>query len=354
MKKMLRLAAAFAALAAMTSFIACSNDDDDEDDSSKNGLENTYWAAEDISEAATETVNITLKNAVYVHIEDSSKGTAYGVDTESLDYSSLDVTKTNSVDVAYSSEKNTFTYVVDGSKITITNKYTDDDGKEQTETIEGTIASDKKSFTTTETDDGETVTTTYTKIDKAPENATLVITVAGSDSSETGGDSDDSTSGSEEPATKTYTLDANTLTTFAASAKTDGQEEELDDYFTAIWSVKSKVDASAKTFDDGYTGTQRINFGGKMLKNKNAIKFTTTKAASVKIWWAEGGDDNRQIGIASATDYSGESANTVVATTETLEKNAACVSTLELSEAGTWILGGITNNNYIFKIEVTE
>lgn len=230
MKKMLRLAVAFAALAAMTSFIACSNDDDDGDDNNKNGLENTYWTAEDISEDATETVNITLKNAVYIHIEDSSKGSAYGADVESIDYTSLDYTTTNSVNINYSSEKDTFTYVVDGSKITITSKYTDDDGKEQTETIEGTLASDKKSFTTTETDDGETVTTTYTRISNAPANATLVITVAGSDSGETGGESGGSTSGSEESTTVDAAWDFNVtaltnagLTTTAAKPSADAE-----------------------------------------------------------------------------------------------------------------------------------
>lgn len=256
MKKMLRLAAAFAALAAMTSFIACSNDDDNGDDSSKNGLENTYWAAEDISVMETETVNITLKNAVYVHIEDSSKGTSYGADIESLDRDSLDVTKTDSVDVAYSSEKNTFTYVVDGSKITITSKYTDDDGKEQTETIEGTIASDKKSFTTTETDDGETVTVTYTKIDKAPANATLVITVAGSDSSETGGDSDDSTNGSEEKTTVDAAWDFNVTSLTNAGLSTTAAKPLADAEIAVSSGSGAKLTLLAQT--------------GKSLKIQNA------------------------------------------------------------------------------------
>lgn len=180
MKKMLRIAAAFAAMFAMTSFIACSSDDDGGDDN-KNSFENTYWAAEDVSQDVMENVNFTFKNAVYIHIEDGSKGTVYTADVDSIDYEKIDCTKNNSAALAYSSEKDTFTYVVAGSKITFTNKYTNDDGKEQTEIIEGTLSSDKKSFTTTETDDGETVTATYTRIDKAPTNATLVITVAGSD-----------------------------------------------------------------------------------------------------------------------------------------------------------------------------
>ena len=177
MKKMLRIAAALAALLAMTNFIGCKNDDDDE---SGNGLENTYWATEEISTDVVENVSLTLKNGMYVHIEDSSKGSVYGADIENLDYSTLDFTKTNSVDISYSSEKHSFTYVVDGSKITITSKYTDDDGKEKTEIIEGTLAADKKSFTTKYTDDdGKEVSETYTRIDKAPAKATLVITVTG-------------------------------------------------------------------------------------------------------------------------------------------------------------------------------
>lgn len=178
MKKMLRIAAALAALLAMTNFIGCKNDDDDE---SGNGLENTYWATEDVSTDVVENVRLTLKNGMYVHIEDSSKGSVYGADIENLDYSTLDFTKTNSVDISYSSEKQSFTYVVDGSKITVTSKYTDEDGKEQTETFEATLAADKKSFTTIERDEGKEVSVTYTRIDKAPANATLVITVAGSD-----------------------------------------------------------------------------------------------------------------------------------------------------------------------------
>ena len=178
MKKMLRIAAALAALLAMTNFIGCKNDDDDE---SGNGLENTYWATEDVSTDVVENVSLTLKNGMYVHIEDSSKGSVYGADIENLDYSTLDYTKTNSVDISYSSEKQSFTYVVDGSKITVTSKYTDEDGKEQTETFEATLAADKKSFTTIERDEGKEVLVTYTRIDKAPAKATLVITVTGSD-----------------------------------------------------------------------------------------------------------------------------------------------------------------------------
>lgn len=191
MKKMLRIAAALAALLAMTNFIGCKNDDDDE---SGNGLENTYWAVEDFSQDVGANVSLTFKNAGYVHIEDSSKGSVYAADVENLDYSTLDLTKTNSVDISYSSEKQSFTYVVEGSKITV--KYTDENGKEQTE--EGTLAADKKSFTIKYTDDdGKEVSETYTRIDKAPAKATLVITVAGGSTGGTTGGETGTTTGFE-------------------------------------------------------------------------------------------------------------------------------------------------------------
>ncbi|MGN0426714.1 MAG: pectinesterase family protein [Agathobacter sp.] len=148
----------------------------------------------------------------------------------------------------------------------------------------------------------------------------------------------------------TMTLETSALTAFAAGAKADGEEEKAgtDEYFTVVYSAKSKVDSSSKTFEDGYASSQRLNLGGKATTEKNAVKFTTSNPSSVKVWWVEGGDDNRQMAILNAS-------GTAVETTDvTLAKNAAYISTFELTEAGTYYLGGATNNNYIFKVEVTE
>ena len=150
--------------------------------------------------------------------------------------------------------------------------------------------------------------------------------------------------------TKEFVLETNTLTSFGAGTKADGDTENAgtDNYFTIIYSAKSKVDSSSKTFDDGYESAQRINFGGKVSTEKNALKFTTSSAAKVKVWWAEGGDDNRQVAILDST-------GAVAATTsETLAKNAVCISELELAEAGTYYLGFNPNNSYLFKVVVTE
>lgn len=66
------------------------------------------------------------------------------------------------------------------------------------------------------------------------------------------------------------------------------------------------------------------------------------------MYWVEGGDDNRQMALLTGS-------GTVVAKTEeTLAKNAACISVLKVTDAGTYYLGGLENNNYIFKVIVTE
>lgn len=296
------------------------------------GFENTYWVLEkDVYEE--DGIKVTLQNCMYTYIKDSTSGLVYMPDTDTA-VEELVKTGGGTNKIAYVEVTgDAFTYTVEGKNITITATIKGET-KDETKTLTGTIV-DENTLRFTDNADGEPSEYTLKKAAAAPTEATVTVEITAAPS-------------------ETHTLDANSITQFNAGAKTDGAEEALDDYFTAIWSTKSKVDASSKAFGDGYTGTQRINFGGKMLKDKNAIKFTTKKAATVKIWWVQGGADNRQIGIASATGYSGTDQNTVVATNETLAKNEACISTLELSGAGTWILGGVKNNNYIFKIEVTE
>ncbi len=148
-----------------------------------------------------------------------------------------------------------------------------------------------------------------------------------------------------------HVLDATAdLTAFAQGDKADGDTEVVKDYFTIMYSAKNKVDGSNKTFDDGYTATQRLNFGGKTDPEKgmiNSVKFTTQNPATVKIWWVSGGD-GRNFGI-----Y--DSAGTVLMeTADASVKNALYISTLTIGEAGTYFLGVPQGSNYLFKAEVTE
>lgn len=160
-------------------------------------------------------------------------------------------------------------------------------------------------------------------------------------------------SGSGDASEVVYVLDTTTdLTAFSAGAKADGDMEKAgtEDYFTVIYSTKTKVDASNKTFEDAYASSQRLNFGGKtdLTIPKNAVKFTTSNPATVKVWWVEGGDDNRQIAI---FDKDG---NAVVQSTGDHTKNSAYIDTFELEEAGVYYVANPTNNNNFCKIEVTE
>ncbi|MBE6960532.1 MAG: right-handed parallel beta-helix repeat-containing protein [Ruminococcaceae bacterium] len=152
----------------------------------------------------------------------------------------------------------------------------------------------------------------------------------------------------------TYVLDATAdLAPMSAGTKQDGDFDTVgtDGYFTLIYAAKTKIDSSNKTFDDGYTASQRINFQSKTNVEKGmvpAISFTTSAAATIKLWWVEGGDDNRQFAIYNST---GE---IIAKTEETLEKNALCISELSVDAAGTYFLGVPDGSNYLFKMEVTE
>ena len=144
-----------------------------------------------------------------------------------------------------------------------------------------------------------------------------------------------------------HVFEASALEAFAAETKADGDETGIG-FFTLLWSAKSKVDGSSKTWEDGYTSGQRVNFGGKATVKKNALRFVTDGPAAVRIWWVQGGEDHRQMGILNADG------DVVVQTSGEYEKNSPYYSELTLDTAGTWFLGGIGGNNYLFKVEVTQ
>ena len=152
----------------------------------------------------------------------------------------------------------------------------------------------------------------------------------------------------------TYVLDVSSdLEAMAPDAANAGKEIAVKDYFTVIVGEKTKIDSSKKTFEDGFEATQRLNFQHKTKANDAgvilpAVKFTTSAAATIKLWWVEGGDDNRQFAILN------EAGEEVTRTNETLEKNALCISELKLDAAGTYFLGTPDGSNYLFKMEVTE
>lgn len=149
----------------------------------------------------------------------------------------------------------------------------------------------------------------------------------------------------------TYVLNADTLQAVTQGAKTDGATDTggTDNFFTIHYSVKTKIDGSSKNFDDGFSVKQRINFGGKidLTVPKNCISFTTQGPATVKIWWVSGGA-GREFGI-----YSEDGTLVTQTNDNPSASNLLFISELTLTDEGKYYLGGIENNNYIFKVTVT-
>ena len=148
-----------------------------------------------------------------------------------------------------------------------------------------------------------------------------------------------------------HVFESSKMTAAAAGAYKDGQEVKYDDFFTIYMSAKTKIDGSEKTWaDDGYTSPQRLNFGGAgdVKAMKNLMSFKTGSAATVKIWFVQGGEDNRQMAI---WDASG--AQVTVTALTGMAKNSPYYAELKLDKAGTYFLGG-TNNNNIYKVVVVS
>ncbi len=140
----------------------------------------------------------------------------------------------------------------------------------------------------------------------------------------------------------------------AASAATVTAGSE--DFFTLLFTEKSRLDPNERTFDDGYQATHRINFNGAASTSANAVSFTLQGPAAVKVWW---------VGAVSAEQYqSGQKELRPMVILDAAGKEAAApsetvandvtpmLSTFELSQAGTYYLGGKGGKNFIHKVEV--
>lgn len=146
------------------------------------GFENTYWVLEEVSHE-NSGVKITLKNAQYIHIEDSTSGSAYIANVE--DYLKGDVVA-GTHSVSYPDKGVEFTYTVEGSNVTI---------KMGEETVSAVIV-DENSFTIT---DGSE-THEYTKVAAAPTGATVIVEVTAAPSTKTATIAYDGSSAENAPA----------------------------------------------------------------------------------------------------------------------------------------------------------
>ena len=152
-------------------------------------------------------------------------------------------------------------------------------------------------------------------------------------------------------AEEAHVLDATAdLAPMAQGEKADGDTALVKDFFTIMYSAKNKIDGSDKAFDDGYTATQRLNFGGKTDPKKgmiNAVRFTVDGPATVKLWWVSGGD-GRQFALYN------ESCDIIARTEVASVKNSLYISELTIDAAGLYYLGVPDGSNYLFRLEVAE
>ncbi len=161
---------------------------------------------------------------------------------------------------------------------------------------------------------------------------------------------------------------------------TDGQtfkmggNDTVKDFFTVYYSANSKVDTTEKTwdFEGNYytTGVDsagvgiketRFNLGGKgdTSKMKNLISFTTTKPATVKIWWVQAGgkdlqDDSKSSAIRNIALWNSAKTQVWTSASTATDKNTAEFDQKTDLPAGTYYLGGSDNSNYFFMVEVIE
>lgn len=198
------------------------------------GFENTYWVCEEVSHE-NSGAKITLKNAQYIHIVDSTSGSAYIANVE--DYLKGDVVA-GTYSVSYPDKGVEFTYTVEDSNVTI---------KMGEETVSAVIAADKNSFTIT---DGSE-THEYTKVAAAPTEATVTVEVTAA------------------PSTKTATIayDGSSAENAPAATGEEGVFSDVQDVIAAAGV------AEGYSLDAGYP-----KYGSQTYTGDDTVKNGTTSA----------------------------------------------------------------------------
>ncbi len=137
---------------------------------------------------------------------------------------------------------------------------------------------------------------------------------------------------------------------YVASAQTS-HKAGTDDFFTLHYAANSRVDPSQTTFSDGYQPGHRINFQGAAEREKNAVSFTTDGPATVCVWWVGGGGSGKPARSMTILDSAGQ---TVATSAESsADTSTPVLSTMELTGAGTYYLGGDVGKNFIYKVTVS-
>lgn len=142
----------------------------------------------------------------------------------------------------------------------------------------------------------------------------------------------------------------------AATPATQLNNLGTDGLFTIItkFSGSSKIEAGAKTFEDGYESTHTFKTGGgvgdlsKLVSEGKCIMFTTGAKATVKVWWTSGSGDGTVLTLSTQT---GDATPVAFYTSENKASGVANVTTIENVPAGTCFLSGDSTTRF-YKVEV--
>ena len=160
-------------------------------------------------------------------------------------------------------------------------------------------------------------------------------------------------SGNAAASDSVYTLDVSDLALFDVGGRDDGEYEKCgtDNYFTAFYSEKTKLESNEKTFSDGESAYRRFAWGAKTEIGDeilNAVKIKTKGSAAIKIWWVCG-DNGR---VPAIYDANGNVVTKFTGTSTV--KNDLYVTELTVSSSGIYYIGNVGGSNYFYRIQVSD
>lgn len=161
----------------------------------------------------------------------------------------------------------------------------------------------------------------------------------------------------------TKIFESKKLTSWTATAKNYVNLTE-DGYFKFMAKDASDLrfsnsDGKEFTFDDGYTTSQVLKFGGKYEStNYKWIEFTTTTSVEVKVWWNAGGNGRTIALYKGDAGLEKEDLEKELQQGETGESGKSYIQTFKIDEAGTYRIAPSikigNGDSRIAKIQVTE
>ena len=377
MKKMLRIAAALAALLAMTNFIGCKNDDDDDGDVAvtdvkitstvtevKVGETITLTAEVLPADATNKTVTWTSSDTAIATVDSTGKVTGVAAGTAKITAKAGE--KTDVVDVTVKAAA-TSGGETGGSTGGTTGGETGGSTGGETTTI--AVTEVKITSTVTEVTAGETITLTA---EVSPADATdKTVTWTSSDTAIATVDSTGKVTGvaagtakiTAKAGEKTAAVDVTVKAAVAPSTKLNVSMDVATLVFADVTEGLADTAASDKngTYmipasttilgaltpakDDKafwYTDKARTKISALQLNGEGALNFTLSGAATVKVTFLSTGDTNT-------------SAITVNGTANSVTGKTATEFTWEISEAGDYsILSSGTSNARITKLSIVE